>query len=566
MSFRNVYGYDWSENGWRMCNRDECVLVDGPHMNTAPLRRGAPAVILGDFVRRYNVQCAPVISPVWGWSATNDVGNSNHLSGTAVDINAPQWPWGYLTMPQALISKINTLLAFYEGAVFWGRKWNRPDEMHFQTGWREGDARYDRIIAKIIGTSLPTIPTTPPPVTGGYLQRGSTGQEVRNLQYGLNRVFPKYSKLVVDGDFGPATETAVKTFQRNSKLDPDGVVGPLTRKELNRYGILGSAPAPAPAPKPVEPTPPPAPKKRHLGIVFRGTGGIIGEDYVSRVMQGVSDLVEEINPEFPATMGGIPVGAAGDLKAPSMQAAVDIAVKDAKRIINERLADNLDLKIIVGGYSAGAVAAAKIRKWLLENHPDNYLCSFSLGDPTRPYGGSYYKGPLLDGQGISSWRFGDIKDYRHCWLTDPLDMYGNIPLGVAGDIMDDCFDMVTATQLSDPLGTAWAILQKIPEIMEKAGISATSILGWLTDMVPGSGMVQILMAALPGFIGRGDPEDLKGMAAAAYAAKFALGFATSNPPTASHIEYHLREVWPGQTYLGLAIQHVRDYASRVTPT
>jgi hypothetical protein len=134
MSFRTVYGYSKSENGWRMCNRDECVLVDGPHMDTSPLRRGAPATILGDFVRRYDAEVAPVASSVWGWSATNDVANSNHLAGTAVDINAPQWPWGYRNMPSWLVERINRLVSQYDGAVFWGRSWSRPDEMHFQIG------------------------------------------------------------------------------------------------------------------------------------------------------------------------------------------------------------------------------------------------------------------------------------------------------------------------------------------------------------------------------------------------------------------------------------------------
>lgn len=83
MSFRTAYGYTHSENGWRMCNRDECVVLSGQWMDTAPVRRGAPEIILGDFARRYNAECAPLVSPVWGWSRDNDVANSNHLSGTA---------------------------------------------------------------------------------------------------------------------------------------------------------------------------------------------------------------------------------------------------------------------------------------------------------------------------------------------------------------------------------------------------------------------------------------------------------------------------------------------------
>ena len=64
MSFRTAYGNSWSENGWRMVNRDSCILVPGPYMNTAPIREGAPAIILGDFARRYHVECAPIVSSV----------------------------------------------------------------------------------------------------------------------------------------------------------------------------------------------------------------------------------------------------------------------------------------------------------------------------------------------------------------------------------------------------------------------------------------------------------------------------------------------------------------------
>lgn len=238
MSFRTVYGYTVSENGWRMCNRDECVVVSGPHMDTAPLRRGPAEIILGDFVRRYHNECAPVTSPVWGWSATNDVGNSNHLAGTAVDINAPQWPWGYRTMGTALVNKITALVNSYGGAVYWGRNWSRPDEMHFQLNWPEGDSRYAAVIAVIQkGAAVqPSIPSTP---DGEDLALGSKGQPVSQLQAGLNRVFPGYSKLVVDGDFGPSTEAVVEEFQRRTEgLTVDGIVGPATKRALSKHGII----------------------------------------------------------------------------------------------------------------------------------------------------------------------------------------------------------------------------------------------------------------------------------------------------------------------------------------
>ncbi len=57
------------------------------------------------------------------------------------------------------------------------------------------------------------------------LRRGSTGPSVEHLQAVLQREgFP----VAIDEDFGPATELAVKTFQRRAGLDVDGVVGART--------------------------------------------------------------------------------------------------------------------------------------------------------------------------------------------------------------------------------------------------------------------------------------------------------------------------------------------------
>lgn len=142
MSFREIYGYKYSENGWRMCDRNECVVANVlPYTNTAPVRSGDAATILNAWLLWYHHNVEPLTSPVWGWSATNDVGNSNHLSGTALDINAPKYPWGSRVMPADRIAKVRRGLALFEGTVFWGADWNRADEMHYQLGYGEGDSR-----------------------------------------------------------------------------------------------------------------------------------------------------------------------------------------------------------------------------------------------------------------------------------------------------------------------------------------------------------------------------------------------------------------------------------------
>jgi peptidoglycan hydrolase-like protein with peptidoglycan-binding domain len=53
-------------------------------------------------------------------------------------------------------------------------------------------------------------------------QEGSTGENVRSMQYLLNA---HGSDLAVDGDFGPKTSAAVRAFQAEHGLAVDGIVG-----------------------------------------------------------------------------------------------------------------------------------------------------------------------------------------------------------------------------------------------------------------------------------------------------------------------------------------------------
>ena len=62
--------------------------------------------------------------------------------------------------------------------------------------------------------------------SGSSLKVGSSGSEVKKLQQRLKDL--GYLKGGVDGDFGAATETAVKNFQANNGLEVDGKAGPAT--------------------------------------------------------------------------------------------------------------------------------------------------------------------------------------------------------------------------------------------------------------------------------------------------------------------------------------------------
>jgi hypothetical protein len=73
---------------------------------------------------------------------------------------------------------------------------------------------------------------------GLSLSRGSPHTaKVQNIQTKLNSL--GYNSGPVDGDFGPVTERAVRTFQRDKGLEEDGVVGPKTSYALDKRDRLG---------------------------------------------------------------------------------------------------------------------------------------------------------------------------------------------------------------------------------------------------------------------------------------------------------------------------------------
>ncbi len=79
------------------------------------------------------------------------------------------------------------------------------------------------------------------------LRRGDRGVDVRTIQYYLNFIGffnDRLPQISVDGIFGPATENAVRAFQREYGLTADGIVGRATWNALldAYYSILNSLP------------------------------------------------------------------------------------------------------------------------------------------------------------------------------------------------------------------------------------------------------------------------------------------------------------------------------------
>lgn len=66
----------------------------------------------------------------------------------------------------------------------------------------------------------------------GNLKIRSKGDGVKWVQWMLHACGYNIGKYGIDGDFGSATDSAVRAFQRNRKLVADGIVGVMTRRAL----------------------------------------------------------------------------------------------------------------------------------------------------------------------------------------------------------------------------------------------------------------------------------------------------------------------------------------------
>ncbi len=261
MGFRTVYGNTYSENGWRMCDANELDrgVVPGTNGLVLPIRKGIANIILKGWVSWFNREVESLnnargYADEGAWTPTNDVSTSNHLSGTAVDLNWSDHPFRVYNagFTQAEIAKVRAGLAAFKGAIWWGNDWQSPkDAMHFQLNYREGDARNAALATELqngylnIWKNNPGGSVTPPaPVEDIYAEKGDSGDKVKRLQEFFNANFKSYSNLDVDGDFGPATEGVVKTFQSRVGVLADGIVGPITLAKLKEHGFKTEGAAP----------------------------------------------------------------------------------------------------------------------------------------------------------------------------------------------------------------------------------------------------------------------------------------------------------------------------------
>lgn len=130
-----------SENGWQPAwvdqNSLEWVTIPGTTVNLQ-IMKGQPKAVMRAFAADFNAYVEPLRDrDSASYTPTNSVSTSNHLNGTAMDLNWDSHAFHVKgTFGAGQMRTIRELLDFYEGTIFWAGDWTDPiDEMHWQMGY-----------------------------------------------------------------------------------------------------------------------------------------------------------------------------------------------------------------------------------------------------------------------------------------------------------------------------------------------------------------------------------------------------------------------------------------------
>lgn len=129
--------------------------------------------------------------------------------------------------------KNTNAVAFYEEHVFHD---NLEDATWFHTHMNEIAESAAKGLCEYFGIPYVAPAATPstPVVTTTILRKGSTGSEVKSLQKKLLQIGYYLGSYGADGDYGDATVTAVRKFQKDNSLAVDGEAGPNTLAAVDK--------------------------------------------------------------------------------------------------------------------------------------------------------------------------------------------------------------------------------------------------------------------------------------------------------------------------------------------
>lgn len=213
-----------SYNGWTAGSRADARIIVKAVPGTKvglPLNADAAPVLLW-VAEQFHKRVEPLHAGwCWGWADRMVRGSttkiSNHASGTAMDLNAPNHPLGHRgTFTDKQVGQIRAILR-EAGVVTWGGNYTqRVDEMHFEISDGATAAEVRAAGARLNDTRRrPVLWRTGP--------KHPHWTRVAQRQLGIR----------VDGVFGRHMKAAVIAFRRRHKIRPYvGVIGPRVWRAL----------------------------------------------------------------------------------------------------------------------------------------------------------------------------------------------------------------------------------------------------------------------------------------------------------------------------------------------
>ncbi|MGW4211536.1 M15 family metallopeptidase [Lentzea sp. NPDC004789] len=153
-------GVEHSANGWEIENGVDAAgqiwtrEVQGTGLKV-PLRIGLAQVVLHHVIRRYHYN-VDTLRPgeVVGFlphDRKQPAYQSNHASGTAIDIRPGSYPVGTKELFGSQRVAIRSILNECRGLVAWGGDFAVPDEAHFQIAVKPGDKRLAKLVESLAG-------------------------------------------------------------------------------------------------------------------------------------------------------------------------------------------------------------------------------------------------------------------------------------------------------------------------------------------------------------------------------------------------------------------------------
>lgn len=215
--------------------------IVGNDAHTSGFHRAANEISATDYSRRRDPNGADGPYVNWNYACAGDFSHDNDEALRALHRNVlARLMRGELSMICEFIGK-----PWADRPVFYWARWNGVTTLKLYTG--HGHDRWSHISwyrsrvnqhAYLWRPTPPTPPITPPVqdwtkqliMSLPTLSRGSSGSFVRRLQGLLISAGSTDSR--VDGDFGVATERAVRREQEQSRIKVDGIAGPQTWTKL----------------------------------------------------------------------------------------------------------------------------------------------------------------------------------------------------------------------------------------------------------------------------------------------------------------------------------------------